>query len=113
MVKFFFYGIFLDKSVRERYGITSEPDYQTVRDYATEGDYIVTAHHYSPELGLALTGIVVEVPEDCIPAIDRLEGGYDRVTVKTVQGHQVQMYVGKDWSKYHPSKAKTKSEVTI
>lgn len=90
--KFFFYGIFLNESTRESYNITSEPKYDTVLGYATFGHSIVQAA-YIPNSKLSLTGIVVDVPESSIPSIDRLEGGYDRITVQTTRGQTCQMYV--------------------
>lgn len=97
-MKFFFYGIFLRKSVRDNYHITSEPRYETIKDYATFGSHIVEAKHI-PNCGLALTGIVVDVPVTSIPGLDRLEGGYDRKTIKTESGEEVQMYVEKERNK--------------
>lgn len=69
------------------------PKYDTVKDYATYGNHIVTAYHQEGA-GLALTGLTVEVPEKSIPRLDAIESGYKRVTVTTVNGESVQMYAG-------------------
>lgn len=93
---FFFYGIFLDEDTRHHYGIYSEPKYATIRDYVTYGSHIATAHKQEGA-GLVLTGIIVDVPLSSIPAIDRLEGGYDRTQVTTVQGRGTYLYVARDY----------------
>lgn len=90
-IKFFFYGIFLDQHTRDNMGIYGTAVYDTVLDYATYGNHIVTAHH-QPGLGLSLSGVVVDVPLTVLPELDELEEGYKRVTIKTVGGREVQMY---------------------
>lgn len=92
-MKFFFYGIFLARHNREAYGIFGEPEYATVKDYATYGVDIVTAYHQA-DAGLALTGITVDVPLSSIKTLDALEYGYTRQTITTVQGVTAQMYTG-------------------
>lgn len=93
-MKFFFYGIFLQKSTREGVGIPGDGKYDTVKDYATWGSHIVTAYE-NPDAGIALTGLVIDVPESSIPRLDAIEAGYERKTITTVRGESVQMYVGK------------------
>jgi hypothetical protein len=90
----FVYGIFLDEYSRRHYGMVN-PRYDTVSDYATYGGSIVTAYKQE-DAGLALTGLTVDVPKSNWGRLDALEGGYDRVTVKTNTGKQVFMYVGKE-----------------
>jgi gamma-glutamylcyclotransferase (GGCT)/AIG2-like uncharacterized protein YtfP len=94
-MRFFFYGIFLARSARESYGITAEPEYATVQDYVTCGHYIVAAYEIPSGTDACLTGILVEVPEDKIEAIDRLEAGYTREIIMTTHGEEAYMYVGK------------------
>lgn len=93
-MKFFFYGIFLDKSRRRVYGIQGNANYDLVKDYVTYevANGIVMAAKV-PNHRLALTGVVVEVPPKSIPSLDYLEQDYKRITVTTVLGETVQMYV--------------------
>lgn len=69
----------------------TNPRYATVRGWATIGGDIVQAVE-APE-AYALTGLVVELPDnyDWRP-LDALEGGYERITITTVQGQQAYMY---------------------
>lgn len=93
-MKFFFYGIFLDKKVRKSYGMPSEATYATIPDYYTfaiSPDIVMAARMKGVKL--SLSGLVVDVPESVIPALDDLERGYRRETVMTAQEEQVQMYV--------------------
>lgn len=91
-MKFFTYGIFLSRSTRKRYGMYGSAQYATVRGYSTVGGGIVEA---IPCEGHTLTGLVVDVPDEVWPILDQVESGYDRITVETVQGDAVQMYVAK------------------
>lgn len=103
MNRLFVYGIFLDELRRGRYAM-SNPEYDTVRDYVTYGDHIVTAYH-QPRRGLALTGLTVDVNPyelgergeliDTWARLDRLEGGYERKVITTTTGVEAYMYVGK------------------
>jgi gamma-glutamylcyclotransferase (GGCT)/AIG2-like uncharacterized protein YtfP len=92
--RLFVYGIFLDERNRQSYGMT-DPEYQTVADFATVGGRIVKAVHI-PQAGLALTGVAVEYNPEQWERLDRLEGGYDRIIVKTTQGEPVYMYAEHD-----------------
>ena len=58
--KLFVYGIFLDESTRNRY-FMENPEYDTVKDFLTYGSRIVTAYKQE-DCGLALTGLVVDMP---------------------------------------------------
>ena len=89
--KLFVYGIFLSAANREHYGMTN-PQYATVRDYATFGGHIVKAVKI-PDSGLSLTGLLVTPSEDKWRQLDALEGGYDRVLVTTTDGERAYMYV--------------------
>lgn len=95
MNKLFVYGIFLDEKNRQRYGM-SNPRYATVKDYATWGNYIVTAKHQSGA-GLALTGLLVDIEPEAWPRLDALEAGYDREEVDVLGLGKAYMYVGKDF----------------
>lgn len=92
-MKFFFYGVFLEKAAREQYRITDEPRYATVKNYLTVGDYIVQATSISSNANAALSGIIVDVPEESIERLDELERSYDRVTIETTYGERAEMYV--------------------
>lgn len=102
-MKLFVYGIFLDESARKRYGM-SNPRYATVKGYATEGEYIVQAREAE---GLTLTGLIVDVAPkstrrdfynggfievDNWEQLDKLEGGYDRIIVRTTSEEEAFMY---------------------
>lgn len=91
--RLFVYGIFLSQRNRESFDMTN-PEYATVLDYATFGNQIVEARHI-PDVGLALTGLTVDIPKTAWPGLDALEGGYDRKEVVTTDGEIVYMYVGK------------------
>lgn len=91
--RLFVYGIFLSERNRKHYSMIN-PDYATVKDYATFGHHIVEAIHI-PEHGLALTGLTVDIPSASWPELDALEGGYTRERVVTTDGEAVWMYVGK------------------
>lgn len=91
-MRLFVYGIFLDPVNQANFGMT-HPEYDTVRDYATYGHGIVTAYH-NPGKGLSLAGLIVLVPKDQWAKLDKLERGYDRVTVETTGGVETFMYVG-------------------
>lgn len=94
MNKLFVYGIFLDGYHRNNYGMTN-PTYDTVLDYITLGDRIVSAYPVDAEYGTALTGLVVDMNPDNWADLDRLESGYNRVIITTTGGQQAYMYVGK------------------
>lgn len=107
-MRLFVYGIFLGEGMRRSYGMTVV-GYDTVLNYITVGDHIVQARKVDPDMGAALTGLVVDVPErlevasypgierDNIKRLDSLEGGYDRVEVKTTGGEVCQMYIERNW----------------
>lgn len=88
--RFFVYGIFLDQGMRDRYGMY-DAHYETVKGFVTRGAGIVTAER-TEDTGLSLTGNTVSINPDNIPALDRLEGGYDRIIVKTNRDELVYMY---------------------
>lgn len=90
--KLFVYGIFLDEYCRDAYGM-SNPRYTTVKGYSTVGGSIVSA---VKDEKYTLTGLEVDINPRAWKALDRLEGGYDRVKVKTTDGIEVYMYVGKE-----------------
>lgn len=93
LTKLFVYGIFLDKSSRDGYGM-SNPHYATVKDYTTLGwgdGYIVQAK-YVPGCNLALTGLLVEMNPYRWGPLDKLEAGYDRIIVTTTSGEEAYMY---------------------
>lgn len=89
--KLFVYGIFLSEYNRQAYGMTN-PEYATVKDYATFGGYIVQAVHI-PESGLSLTGLLVTPNEEQWGRVDALEAAYDRVIITTTDGDRAYMYV--------------------
>lgn len=102
--KLFVYGIFLGAGMREHYGMVN-PQYATVKDYATWGNHIVCAYP-DPGKGLALTGLLVDIPkfinrddgrgdQDNWMRLDALEGGYTREVIKTTDGTEAFMYVGR------------------
>lgn len=95
--KLFVYGIFLGEGMRNSYGMTS-PQYATIPGYATFGSHIVQATHIedSEDMGLELTGLVVEVDPERWEDIDRLEAGYDRDVVTTSRGEKTYIYVSKE-----------------
>jgi gamma-glutamylcyclotransferase (GGCT)/AIG2-like uncharacterized protein YtfP len=94
MDRLFVYGIFLDESTRLAYGM-SNPEYTTVKDYITFGDYIVEAVPVGSEYGVALTGLVVDINPEYWGKLDALERGYNRIKVKTISDEVVYMYVTK------------------
>lgn len=88
--EFFLYGIFLSQGMRDSYGMYSA-QYETVPGFVTRGRGIVAAERTEDE-GLALTGVKVKIDPAYIPRLDRLEGGYDRIAVRTDTGERVWMY---------------------
>lgn len=88
--RFFLYGIFLSQRTRDRYGMY-DAEYATVQGFVTRGSHIVSAERTDDD-GLALTGNTVSIDPSYIPALDRLEGGYDRIIVTTNDGERVWMY---------------------
>lgn len=88
--KLFVYGIFLDKANRNAYGMTN-PEYATVKNYATFGSIIVQAVHI-PDINLCLTGLLVDMNEYKWGALDALEGGYRRIVITTTEGKKAYMY---------------------
>lgn len=88
--RFFVYGIFLGKQMRDAYGMYNE-HYATVQGFVTRGKQIVAAER-TEDKNLALTGLTVTINPDNIPALDRLEGGYSRIVVYTNDGEPVFMY---------------------
>lgn len=89
----FVYGIFLGKSQRIAYGMTS-PRYATVEGYATVGlgfgntiVEAVEAEEYT------LTGLSVQVDPSFWNQIDQVEAGYDRIKITTTDGEEAWMYV--------------------
>lgn len=91
MIKLFVYGIFLRQSTRDRYHMVGH-EYATVAGYITVGEHIVQATKVDNP-NIALTGLVTSIHEDHLPAVDRLEGGYDRIKITTNQGEEAYMYV--------------------
>lgn len=94
----FVYGIFLDRSARLEFGM-SNPQYATVKGYATFGDYIVSAHRIDPDEpampDYCLTGLLVDVDPEYWKRLDALEHGYNRKIITTAQGIKAYMYTGK------------------
>lgn len=90
--RLFVYGIFLGETMRKAYGMTN-PRYMTVPDYVTVGGHIVQAVKIDSGTSIMLTGLTVDVDPENWERLDRLEGGYDRVKVKTHDGEEVYMYV--------------------
>lgn len=91
--RFFVYGIFLDQSMRDRFGMYNAR-YTTVKGFVTRGFGIVQAER-TQDTGLSLTGLSLTINPDKIPALDRLEGGYDRIIVRTDNDELVFMYAKK------------------
>lgn len=89
--RLFVYGIFLDEVNRDYFGM-SNPEYATVKGYATVGGSIVSAVE---DERYTLTGLVVDVDPIKWSAIDSLESGYNRIKVTTTDGETVYMYEGK------------------
>lgn len=89
--KLFVYGIFLGESNRQTYGMTN-PQYATVPGYITVGGQIVQAQPVQSQ-DVALTGLLVDMGSTRWQGLDALEGGYDRVKVKTTTGVEAFMYV--------------------
>ena len=89
--KLFVYGIFLDEVNREHYGM-KRPQYATVPDFITVGGTIVKAVKLEGNTGVALTGLLVDAPNDNWKSLDSLEGAYERVTITTTSGTQAFMY---------------------
>lgn len=87
----FVYGIFLGEKNRRDYGM-SNPRYDTVADFVTFGDYIVSAAPVDDGTGAQLTGLVVDVDPDFWNDIDALEGGYERILVETYSHGMAFMY---------------------
>lgn len=91
MNRLFVYGIFLSQHNRDAYGMTN-PRYDTVLDYATFGYNIVQAEKLDERLGLALSGLVVDVDPSYWDSIDNLETGYERITIETTSKVKAYMY---------------------
>lgn len=91
--KLFVYGIFLGKAQRDAYGM-SNARYTTVPGYITVGSYIVEAVKVD-EPSIQLTGLLVDVDPEQWPSIDSLEGGYERIKVKTLSG-EAWMYAARE-----------------
>lgn len=91
--RLFVYGIFLDGGMRSAYGMTN-PRYAVVRGYSTRVILrdIVEA---SRDNGRDLTGLLVDVDPSQWGRLDALEGGYERVKVRTSRGKKCWMYVSK------------------
>lgn len=89
-VKLFVYGIFLDELNRNRYHMTN-PEYTTVKGFVTIGDYIVSAIRTDIDEA-ALTGLVVDIPEEELYRVDYVEAGYDRIIVNTTSAGDAFMY---------------------
>lgn len=96
MNKLFVYGIFLDEYNRRMYGM-SNPRYATVLHYATVGYHIVKAVKIEGT-SLALSGLIVDVDPSRWGDIDQLEGGYERIRVKTTNGDEAYMYAEREWN---------------
>lgn len=79
MNRLFVYGIFLDESARQRYGMKN-PRYATVKGFATVGGQIVEA---VADERYTLTGLLVDADPTYWARLDSLEWGYDRMLVKT------------------------------
>lgn len=92
MIRLFVYGIFLEDATREAYGMTNAR-YATVRGWKTVGGHIVKA---VPDDTATLTGLLVNISEINLPAVDSLEAGYDRITITTTMGHRAYMYAERD-----------------
>lgn len=95
MNKLFVYGIFLGERQRLRYGM-SNPEYATVAGYLTMGNQIVEAIAVPERPDIALSGLVVDVEPSQWERLDRLEGGYKRITITTTDKQQAWMYAGKE-----------------
>lgn len=96
--KLFVYGIFLNESTRQSYGMTN-PKYATVKGYMTIGSHIVEAIPVDSE-DIALSGLIVDIPKeldgrDNWARLDSLEAGYTRIKINTCQGEEAWMYEGR------------------
>jgi hypothetical protein len=105
--RLFVYGIFLDESKREQYGMYS-PYYATVEGYATVGlgygNIIVEAIPVR-EGNFVLTGMIVRVATrgtnifgmqvNSWAMLDALEAGYKRELITTTEGEEAWMYVAR------------------
>lgn len=89
----FVYGIFLDQSMRDHYGMY-DAHYATVMDYITVGHKIVQAEHL-PDIGAALTGMLLQVDPRYWGDLDDLESNYDRIIITTTDGDVAYMYAEK------------------
>lgn len=90
--KLFVYGIFLGEGMRESYNMTN-PQYATVSNFVTVGNHIVQAEYIKDAPGLALTGLLVDVPiYEFDHGLDALEGGYERVRITTENKTEAYMY---------------------
>jgi len=96
--RLFVYGIFLDAHMRDSYNMGHNIKYDTIRDLATFGGGIVSAHRI-PDAGLALSGLRIELPdsfsEEDWARLDALEAGYTRQIYTTVGGRDVFVYIGR------------------
>lgn len=111
-VKLFVYGIFLDELNRQHYGMEN-PSYDTVPGFITIGDYIVQAIP-SSIMGVALTGLLVDVPTNKLQQLDMLELRYSRIKVNTTYGFEAYMYAahgsGDNYSTIRSTFHESKSE---
>lgn len=65
--------------------------YATVDQFITVGNYIVQAVEVD-QPGVALTGLLVDMPSSGWANLDALEAGYKRIRVKTSRGDEAYMY---------------------
>lgn len=100
--KLFVYGIFLGEDMRDMYKMTN-PQYATVKDFLTVGGHIVTAE-FVPGYGLALTGLLVTPHKEKWDALDALEGGYERIKVRTSDGILAWMYAKRGTGDKHDTR---------
>jgi len=103
--KLFVYGIFLGEGMRNAYEMKN-PSYSTVPQYVTVGEGIVQAVKVDAK-GVALTGLLVDVPKSVWPRLDRLETGYSRVRVKTHGNTTAFMYAVANDGGYNHSTVKS------
>jgi len=83
--RLFVYGIFLSERTGSIYDF-KYVGYGIVRDMATQANGSSSIVQAVPAPGLALTGLIVEVPEEKWDRLDRLEHGYKRIWVHTSEG---------------------------
>lgn len=105
MNKLFVYGIFLSERNRWDYGMTN-PQYATVKGYATFGGRIVEAVYVGDVWPNAcLTGLIVDADPTQWKDLDALEYGYDRIRITTTSGEEAWMYVAKLTEENHYAEA--------